>query len=308
MIRIYCTFLVFFSMLLYPQLHAVQPEAKVPSVLVSIRPLQSLAAGVMKGVGEPDLLMQVQQSPHTFFLRPSDIERIHKADLFVWVGPELEFFLDSLQKSMQHQLQIIRIEGMQLLPLNSTDHPHGHHHQSTTDPHLWLNPQNAKKFVIGFAEVLSRLDPNHVELYTANATVLAEKLDVLDAELKTALRPYQKQPFFVFHDSLQYFAKHYQLEGWHIITANPGQPLTVGQLSDNIENIKNLGVQCLFQEPQFDQSSIKTLAKHTGICVRTLDPLEAPQASTDQAYFAVMRNLAKTLITCFKQQPRTSPR
>ena len=57
-----------------------------PRVVVSIKPLHSLVAGVMKGVGEPYLLMKGVASPHTFSLKPSDAGELERARVIFWVG------------------------------------------------------------------------------------------------------------------------------------------------------------------------------------------------------------------------------
>jgi zinc transport system substrate-binding protein len=84
-------FLVIFGLLLpSPLLHAA------PSVVASIKPIHSLIAGIMQGVGEPALLMRGGQSPHDFSLRPSDMRLLQGADLVVWVGPDVETSLARL--------------------------------------------------------------------------------------------------------------------------------------------------------------------------------------------------------------------
>ena len=69
------------------------PAVAAPKVVVSIVPIHSLVAGVMKGVGEPSLLIPVGTSPHTYNLKPSDARSLQSADLVVWVGEGLENYL-----------------------------------------------------------------------------------------------------------------------------------------------------------------------------------------------------------------------
>ncbi len=290
-----------FAVVLFLLVPLESANTVTPKILVSLRPFHSLAANVMQGVATPTLLIDAKQSPHTFHLRPSDVELIYDADLVVWVGPELEFFLKPLLENRHNQLQILTIKDMKLLPLQADAHQLSHHKHGVTDPHLWLNPQNAKRFVTKLAAVLQQLDPEHFEQYAENAQRLTKQLDTLDSELQTKLKPYQDQPFLVFHDSLRYFANHYKLQGLRILTPNPEQPITVKQYTDSKRNIKTLGIKCLFKEAQFDPPIIKKLAKSTGISVGTLDPLGTTQGPADQSYFVMMRNLATELVTCFSQ-------
>ena len=53
-------------------------------VVTTIKPLHSLAAAVMEGSGEePLLLVNGASSPHTFSLRPSQMQAISQADVVV---------------------------------------------------------------------------------------------------------------------------------------------------------------------------------------------------------------------------------
>ena len=60
-----------------------------PRVAADIAPVQSIAARVMAGVGEPGLILPPGASPHGYALRPSEARLLQDADLVVWVGPAL---------------------------------------------------------------------------------------------------------------------------------------------------------------------------------------------------------------------------
>ncbi len=72
-------------------LWGISAQAQV-QILTSIKPLQLIAAAVQEGQGEPQVLLPSGASPHYFVLRPSDAKRLAKADLFYWIGPDLENF------------------------------------------------------------------------------------------------------------------------------------------------------------------------------------------------------------------------
>ena len=65
-----------------------------PQVVVTIKPVHSLVAGVMQGLGEPVLLVEGAASPHSYRLRPSQARALVEADLVFWMGAPLESFLD----------------------------------------------------------------------------------------------------------------------------------------------------------------------------------------------------------------------
>ena len=106
-----------------------------PQVLTSIKPLQLIAAAVQDGVAEPDVLLPVGASPHHYALRPSDMRRLQQAQLFYWIGPQLEGFLAKpLSSRTQPSLALQDLPGLQLRYFAEAQDEHGeeehdHDHQ-----------------------------------------------------------------------------------------------------------------------------------------------------------------------------------
>lgn len=107
-----------------------------PLVVTSIKPVQSLVAAVMKGVGEPNLIVEGAGSPHGYNLRPSQAVALQEADLIVRIGPELETFLDKPIETIAHNAQtldLIDVKGVLRLPpraggaFETHEHTHGEH-------------------------------------------------------------------------------------------------------------------------------------------------------------------------------------
>lgn len=72
---------------------AISAHADV-NVVASVKPVHSLVAAVMAGVGEPGLLVEGAGSPHSYALKPSQAVMLEQADLVFWIGHELEAFLE----------------------------------------------------------------------------------------------------------------------------------------------------------------------------------------------------------------------
>ena len=68
-------------------------QAAPPNVVVSIKPLHSLVAGVMDGVSTPELLLKGGASPHHYALKPSEAKLLSNAQLVISIGPNMEVFL-----------------------------------------------------------------------------------------------------------------------------------------------------------------------------------------------------------------------
>ncbi len=94
--------------------------AAAPEVLVSLKPVHSLVAGVM-GNAEPPakLLLPATASPHLYQMRPSDARALQNADLVIWVGETMETFLVRPIATIGNDalsLELSELPGMRLLP------------------------------------------------------------------------------------------------------------------------------------------------------------------------------------------------
>ena len=121
---------------------------EAPTVVASIKPIHSLVAGVMEGVGAPHLLVRGGASPHTYAMRPSDAQALQDATLVFWVGEDLETFLVGPLEA-QTDLRTVELSaapGMRLLPVREGGiwerHDHGdhaadagHHHDDHAHDH-----------------------------------------------------------------------------------------------------------------------------------------------------------------------------
>lgn len=102
-----------------------------PDVVVSIKPVHSLVASIMKGVGEPSLIVEGAASPHTYTLKPSNARALENADVVFWVGPGLEAFLDKPLEALPKNAKVVELEdvpGLTKLPFREGGAFEGHDH------------------------------------------------------------------------------------------------------------------------------------------------------------------------------------
>ena len=89
---------------------AINSMAKAEvKVVTSIKPIHSLVSYVMDGVGKPDIIVDGYNSPHNFSLKPSHAKMIEKANLIIWVGEDLETFLEKPLKTISKDAVIFEI-------------------------------------------------------------------------------------------------------------------------------------------------------------------------------------------------------
>jgi zinc transport system substrate-binding protein len=292
-----------------------------PAVVVSIKPIHSLVAGVMEGVGAPELLIEGAGSPHSYALRPSQAQALEQADLVFWVGDGLEAFLARPLAALSGDATVVELsgaDGLRLLPTreggmwkgqeegehaaHDADHEHAQeseeHNHGEVDMHLWLDPRNAEAMVGTIAATLSASDPERAATYEGNATRIRADLARLDAELAAALAPIRDRPFVVFHDAYQYFAERYGLTAIGAITVDPQRTPGAARLRAIRAELEELGSACVFAEPQFRPALVETVVEGTGAGSGVLDPLGADLAAGPEQYSELLRGLSRSLVEC----------
>ena len=178
-------------------------------VLTSIKPLQLIAAAVQDGAGKPAVLLPPGASPHHYAMRPSDVRQIRSADLFYWIGPDMETFLvPVLQGRDKPSTAVQSLPGMTLRHFgqgahdehahheHEHEHEHEEHAQEAHAEHDHAEPDHkaATAQVAGHDEHDHDHRPGsldaHLWLLPANAVVIAEAManDMAKADPDNAAR------------------------------------------------------------------------------------------------------------------------
>ena len=171
------------------------------------------------------------------------------------------------------------------------EHAHGEH-----DPHIWLDPMNAKVILSEMAEHLIENDQENASKYKANLKKAHKDLDKLVKKVKSELNKEFK--LIVFHDAYQYFEKRFDVNVIGAFTVNTDVLPGAEQLSEIREIIEHDKVTCVFSEPQFNPDIINAVAKDTNIKTGVLDPLGATLNPGKKLYFDLISNMSKSFKTC----------
>jgi len=277
-------------------------------VVASIKPVHSLVAAVMEGAGDPALIVEGAGSPHTYSLKPSQAAQMEKARVIFWIGPELETFLVKAIETIGANSKIVALADapglVKLRPREGgtfeedADAGDGHHAQSGLDPHLWLDPENAKAFVAEIEKVLAEIDPSNAQRYAENAKAETARLDALTNEVETELAPVRNRHFIVFHDAYQYFEHRFGLAASGSITVSPDIPPGAVRVGEIQAKVREFGATCVFAEPEFEPKLVSTVIEGSQAKSGVLDPLGAQLENGPGLYFELIRNLAKSIRGC----------
>jgi zinc transport system substrate-binding protein len=285
--------------------------AGAPAVVTSILPVHSLVAAVMRGVGEPVLLVSGSGSPHHYALKPSQAQALQSADLVFWVGEDLESFLvkpmqtvgsGAISVPLSEAPDIVRHAYRDLSgdrKLNQSSHRHTHTIQAI-DPHFWLDPENAVRWLTVIADQLAERDPDNRLIYRQNASAQMAQIEELSEQIAARLEGLQAIPFAVFHDGYRYFEARYGLQSVAAITLSP-------EAQPSAERIRRIGrilsetqAVCVFSEPQFPPKLVKTVTEGLTVREGVLDPLGSQLVTGPELYLELLEQMTMSFEQCLK--------
>ena len=179
---------------------------------------------------------------------------------------------------------------------NHDDHGHEGHAHGEFDPHIWLDPMNAKVILSEMAEHLIENDQKNKAKYKANLEKAHKDLDKLTKKVKSELNKDFKS--IVFHDAYQYFEERFGINILGAFTVNTDVMPGAEQLAEIREIIEHDKVSCVFSEPQFNPDIIKAVAKDTNVATGVIDPLGATLNPGKDLYFDLIGNMSKSFKGC----------
>ena len=173
---------------------------------------------------------------------------------------------------------------------------HEGHHHGEFDPHIWLDPVNAKVILKEMAEHLIENDSKNEATYKSNLKKALNDIDKLTADVKAELN--KSVASIVFHDAYQYFEERFNVNILGAFTVNTDVMPGAEQLKEIREIIEHDKVACVFSEPQFNPDIIKAVAKDMNIKTGVVDPLGATLNPGKSLYFDLIRNMSASFKGC----------
>jgi len=309
-IRLIVLMLLSQALVIAPKVYAEQLR-----IVSSIAPVHAIVVAIGGDRVHADLLLKGSASPHHFSLKPSQAQLLQKADFVVLVDFGLESFLEKTLGSLTsgRAIELAEAPGIQLwdtreigvlssehVKAHSHGHDHGHanHHD---DLHLWLDPMNAIEMASYLATVLSAADPAAEAIYRENAAVFRDRVESATKTIRSQLSPYSNQPYVVFHDAFQYFEKRFGLMSPAVLTLNPEMAPSAKVVNEIREYLLSSGTRCVYREPQFSPSILRSMTEGLPITIAELDPLGDGMAIDADYYPEIVLGMAQSFESCFSQ-------
>lgn len=248
--------------------------------------------------------------PHDWEPSPKDIAGLSGADLFIYNGAGMEGWagkvLDSLGSS-----KLIAVETTKNIPMENATHTHSEHtdehdedhngdsHEGLEyDPHVWLNPMNAKLQMEAIRDGLMQADPRNSSFYQERFEDYSGRLDALDRAYRLAAAGFTKKEIVVSHQAFGYLCHAYGLEQLAIEGISSDSEPTPARMAEMIDFVREHEVNVIFFEELASPKVAEAIARETGTRTMLLNPLEGLSEENLKAgkdYFSVMEENLEAL-------------
>ena len=208
-----------FAILLIGLLTACGQTAREAEADLSERPIRvvtttGMITDVVQNVGGERVqvtgLMGPGVDPHLYKASEGDVTRMAEADAIFYNGLHLEAKMGEVLEKMGGQAKTVAVtQGVDPSDLLAPPEFEGAY-----DPHVWFDVALWMKAVEPVRDTLIEMDPDHADLYRANAeSYLAELNELHDYVMAQAEKlPADQRVLITAHDAFNYFGQAYGFE------------------------------------------------------------------------------------------------
>lgn len=259
-------------------------------VAASFYPLQWVAERVGGEHVDVRSLTKPGAEPHDLELTPTDVARLSKADLVVY----LHGFQPAVDEALTQADRSAVVDAAPAAGLDLRISSLEGDAAGAVDPHFWLDPTKLALVAGAVAERLEAVDPDHRADYAANAQALTAELTALDGRLREGLSVCTSTELVTSHQAFGYLARRYGLQQIGITGLTPEQEPSPADLAAVAGYVREHHVTTIWFETLASPDVAKTIASETGATTAVLDPIEGlTDESAGRDYLSVMdANLA----------------
>lgn len=285
-------------------------EPKPIPVVATLPVLQDFVQQVGGSRVSVHTLVRGLESEHTYTPKPSDIVAVSRARMLVKIGLGLEIWVDGLIRNAENR-DVVVINTSVGIPLikdkeEEPDRQPGlmpdrsfKERHTMGNPHIWLDPQNAKVMIRHITDGLIQIDPDHKGEYLRRQSDYFRSLRELEADIRKKVQDLPDRRIITHHSAWPYFARRFGFIVVDNIFHQVGAEPSAKHLQQLIDKIKKKGIKVVVSEPQLNSQVPLMIARETGIRVVILSPLPGALPGTD-SYLELIRYNAEQLIEALR--------
>ena len=265
-------------------------DATKLNVITTVAPITDIVRQV--GGDAIDLFGLIPEGidSHTFDPPPSIAKKLAGADVVFLNGMHLEVSIEDLASSLVRQdVELVRLGNRALPTAGEND-----------NPHIWMDPQNARRYAQIVAEELSLLDSEHTDYYQSNLHSFSVRIDILDSAIRESVDtvPPGQRKLVTYHDSFTHFASRYGFKVIAAIQPSDFSEPTPREVARIVEQIEGEHVPAIFGSEVFPSPVLERIGNETG--ARYVDEVRDDDLPGDNGpfhtYIAMITDNVRTIV------------
>jgi ABC-type Zn uptake system ZnuABC Zn-binding protein ZnuA len=257
------------------------PAAAQLKVVTSTTDLADLARQVGGAKVRVTHVSEGYQDPHFAEAKPSFVLQLRNADVFAFVGLDLEAgWMPVLIQGARNPkvspggagyLDVSRAIEVLDRARTPVDRSMGDVH-ALGNPHYWLDPDNGRKIARFFERKFSELDPKNSEVYAANRNAFEDRLNAAEKAWRPSIAIIKNKPIVAYHTSWKYLAEYTGMNIVGFMEPKPGVPPSPSHIAALIQEMQRTGAKAIIMEPFYSRKDADFVASKTGAKVVLLPP------------------------------------
>jgi manganese/iron transport system substrate-binding protein len=272
-------------------------EANRPKVLTTFTILADMTRNVAGPFADVESLTRPGSEIHGYEPTPRDIVKTQQANLVLWNGMNLERWFEKFFENVRDVPQVVVTEGIE--PMGITEGPY----TGRPNPHAWMSPANALRYVENIRAALTRIDPANAAGYAANAEAYSAKIQALDAPVRAQLAriPESQRWLVTSEGAFSYLCRDYDLRPLYLWPINADAQGTPRQVQAVIDAVRTNRIPVVFSESTVSDKPARQVAHESGaryggvLYVDSLTEAGGPAPT----YLALLERNAQTIVTAF---------
>ena len=202
-------------------------------------------------------LMGPGVDPHAYRQTRTDIVAMTRADLVLWHGLYLEAQMEAFFADLAEKRNVVEVAaGLDTSLLRGHDD-----YDNKFDPHVWMDPDLWARVVAQVQDALTATQPEHADLFAANAAVHLEHIarlsDYASASLATV--PETSRVLLSAHDAFGYFGDAYGFDVLGIQGISTESEAGLNRISQLVDLLVTRDIRAVFVETSVSDRSMRAV-------------------------------------------------
>ena len=238
-------------------------------VCVSILPQKYFVEKIAGDLVDINVLLPPGANPRYYSIMPSQMKEISRSSIWLRIGQipfEKSWGEKIRQTNPKMKVYDTSAQADWIITKKDTVNFTG------VDPHIWMSPLEVKKIANESYKALIKTIPEDSVVLTANYKKWIVEIDSLNQEIKNSFKNISQRKFIIFHPSLTYFARDYNLE--QIPLEIEGKEPSARQMGDIIDLAKKENIHIVLLQRGFNMDNAHQLAREINGKIIIIDPFD----------------------------------